>query len=61
MQSRVGGAPISVPPEVSFNLVDLPKSVMQVRGKDIPKYSAQIKGPKGMFGHMGTGLWPELS
>ncbi|EPS33795.1 hypothetical protein PDE_08757 [Penicillium oxalicum 114-2] len=47
MQSRVGGAPISVPPEVSFNLVDLPKSVMQVRGKDKPKYSAQIKGPKG--------------
>jgi large subunit ribosomal protein L6 len=50
MQSRVGGAAISVPPEVSLNLVDIPKSATRVRGKDVPKFTAEIKGPKGMFG-----------
>lgn len=48
MQSRVGGAPISVPPDVSLNLVDLPKSLSRARGKDVPKFAAHIKGPKGM-------------
>jgi hypothetical protein len=47
-QSRVGGAAISIPPEVSFKLVDLPKSLIRTRGKDVPKYAAQIKGPRGM-------------
>ncbi|OKP13161.1 54S ribosomal protein L6, mitochondrial [Penicillium subrubescens] len=47
MQSRVGGAAISVPPEVSLNLVDIPKSATRVRGKDVPKFTAEIKGPKG--------------
>ncbi|KAJ5991122.1 hypothetical protein N7499_011666 [Penicillium canescens] len=46
-QSRVGGAAISIPPEVSFKLVDLPKSLVRTRGKDIPKYAAEIKGPRG--------------
>ncbi|KAJ5669816.1 Ribosomal protein L6 bacterial-type [Penicillium macrosclerotiorum] len=46
-QSRVGGAAISVPPEVSLNLVDIPKSTVRVRGKDTPKFAAHIKGPKG--------------
>lgn len=48
-QSRVGGAAISIPPEVSFKLVDLPKSLVRTRGKDIPKYAAEIKGPRGMY------------
>lgn len=48
MQSRVGGAAISVPPEVSLNLVDIPKSATGARGKDVPKFEALIKGPKGM-------------
>ncbi|KAJ5129473.1 uncharacterized protein N7515_005512 [Penicillium bovifimosum] len=46
-QSRVGGAAISIPPEVSFNLVDLPAGLSRTRGKDIPKFAAEIKGPKG--------------
>lgn len=50
MQSRVGGAAISVPPEVSLNLVDIPKTAARARGKDVPKFTAQIKGPKGMCG-----------
>jgi large subunit ribosomal protein L6 len=50
MQSRVGGAAISVPPEVTLNLVDIPKSATRVRGKDVPKFTAEIKGPKGMIG-----------
>lgn len=47
-QSRVGGAAISIPPEVSLSLVDLPKSMSRTRGKDIPTMAAHIKGPKGM-------------
>ncbi|KAJ6095903.1 Ribosomal protein L6 bacterial-type [Penicillium sp. IBT 16267x] len=46
-QSRIGGSAISIPPEVSLTLVDLPKSLTQGRGKDVPKFAAQIKGPKG--------------
>ena len=47
--SRIGGAPISVPLEVSLNLVDLPEASVRTRGKDIPKFAAHIKGPKGVF------------
>ncbi|OQD73895.1 hypothetical protein PENDEC_c013G01656 [Penicillium decumbens] len=47
MKSRVGGAPISVPPEVTLSLVDLPKTLVRARGKDVPKLAAHIKGPKG--------------
>ena len=47
-QSRVGGAPISIPPEVSLSLIDAPRAVTQGRGKDVGKFAAQIKGPKGM-------------
>ncbi|OQE22941.1 hypothetical protein PENSTE_c009G04274 [Penicillium steckii] len=46
-QSRVGGAAISVPPEVSFTLLDLPKTVNRGHGKDVPTHAAHIKGPKG--------------
>jgi len=49
MKSRVGGAPISVPPEVTLSLVDLPKTLVRARGKDVPKLAAHIKGPKGSF------------
>ena len=49
VQSRVGGAAISVPPEVSLSLVDLPKNLTVARGKDVPKFAAQIKGPRGMW------------
>ncbi|CAG7976876.1 unnamed protein product [Penicillium olsonii] len=46
-QSRVGGAPITIPPEVSFKLVDIPETLTRTRGKDIPKFAAEIKGPRG--------------
>ncbi|GMF67406.1 unnamed protein product [Aspergillus oryzae] len=52
-QSRVGGAPISVPPEVSLKFIDLPQT--QVRGvaKDIPKTAIEVKGPLGVSeGHV---------
>jgi large subunit ribosomal protein L6 len=48
-QSRVGGAAITIPPEVSFKLVDLPATQTRTRGKDIPKFAAEIKGPRGMW------------
>lgn len=47
-QSRVGGAPISIPPDVSLTFIDLPQA--QTRGrsaKDIPKTAVQVKGPLG--------------
>jgi large subunit ribosomal protein L6 len=47
-QSRVGGAALTIPPEVSFKLVDLPNTQSRTRGKDIPKFAAEIKGPRGM-------------
>ncbi|KAJ5627020.1 54S ribosomal protein L6 [Penicillium herquei] len=46
-QSRIGGAPISVPPEVSLSLIDAPNAGAQGRGKSASKVSAHIKGPKG--------------
>ncbi|KAJ5323120.1 hypothetical protein N7452_011409 [Penicillium brevicompactum] len=46
-QSRVGGAPISIPPEVSFKLIDLPETLIRTRGKDVPKFAAEIEGPRG--------------
>ena len=48
-QSRVGGAPITIPPEVSFKLVDIPETLTRTRGKDIPKFAAEIKGPRGRW------------
>ncbi|KAJ5256489.1 hypothetical protein N7505_011640 [Penicillium chrysogenum] len=35
------------PPEVSFKLIDIPATLARTRGKDIPKFVAEIKGPKG--------------
>jgi large subunit ribosomal protein L6 len=48
-QSRVGGAPISVPPEVSLKFVDLPQTQVRSRTKEIPKMAIEVKGPLGMF------------
>ncbi|KAF7594002.1 hypothetical protein BBP40_010399 [Aspergillus hancockii] len=46
-QSRVGGAAISVPPEVSLKFIDLPQTQVRGRAKDIPKTAIEIKGPLG--------------
>ncbi|RHZ54376.1 mitochondrial 54S ribosomal protein uL6m [Aspergillus thermomutatus] len=46
-QSRVGGAPISIPPEVSLKFVDLPQTQVRGRSKEIPKTAIEVKGPLG--------------
>lgn len=46
-QSRVGGASISIPPEVSLNFIDLPQAKTRGRAKEIPKTAIEIKGPLG--------------
>jgi len=46
-QSRIGGAAISVPPEVSLNFIDLPQTQVRGRTKEIPKTAIEIKGPLG--------------
>ncbi|KAE8132589.1 ribosomal protein L6, alpha-beta domain-containing protein [Aspergillus pseudotamarii] len=46
-QSRVGGAPISVPPEVSLKFIDLPQTQVRGLAKDIPKTAIEVKGPLG--------------
>jgi hypothetical protein len=46
-QSRVGGAPISIPPEVSLKFIDLPQTQVRGRSKEIPKTAIEVKGPLG--------------
>ena len=62
-QSRVGGAAISVPPEVSLNFIDLPQTQVRGRTKEIPKTAIEVKGPLGALsrvslvpGSRGTGI-----
>ncbi|KAL5358489.1 hypothetical protein BJX96DRAFT_43790 [Aspergillus floccosus] len=46
-QSRVGGATISIPPEVSLKFIDLPQTQVRTRSKEIPKTAIEVKGPLG--------------
>lgn len=46
-QSRVGGASISVPPEVSLKFIDLPQVQTSRRAQDVPKIAIEVKGPLG--------------
>ncbi|EYE92141.1 mitochondrial 54S ribosomal protein uL6m [Aspergillus ruber CBS 135680] len=48
-QSRVGGAAISVPPEVSLSFIDLPQTQARGRTKEVPKTAVEIKGPLGQL------------
>jgi large subunit ribosomal protein L6 len=48
-QSRVGGAPVSVPPEVSLKFIDLPQVQGRGAGKDQPKVAVEVNGPLGGF------------
>ncbi|KAL4865599.1 hypothetical protein BDV12DRAFT_147706 [Aspergillus spectabilis] len=48
-QSRVGGAAISVPPEVSLKFIDLPQVEARGKNKDQPKTAIEIKGPLGQL------------
>jgi len=46
-QSRIGGAAISVPPEVSLRFYDLPKSNIRSRKTDVPTSAVEVVGPLG--------------
>jgi hypothetical protein len=46
-QSRIGGAAISVPPEVSLRFYDLPKSNVRSRKTDVPTLAVEVVGPLG--------------
>ncbi|KAL4885660.1 ribosomal protein L6, alpha-beta domain-containing protein [Aspergillus karnatakaensis] len=48
-QSRVGGAAISVPPEVSLKFIDLPQTEARGQAKDQPKVAIEIAGPLGQL------------
>ena len=45
--SRIGGAAISVPPEVSLRFYDLPKSNVRSRKADVPTSAIEVVGPLG--------------
>jgi large subunit ribosomal protein L6 len=47
--SRVGGAPISVPPDVTLKFIDLPGMQFRGRAKDMPKIAVEVTGPRGMY------------
>ncbi|KAI9046223.1 mitochondrial 54S ribosomal protein uL6m [Aspergillus affinis] len=46
-QSRVGGAALSIPPEVSLKFVDLPQTQLRGMAKEKPKVAIEVKGPLG--------------
>ncbi|EEP76399.1 hypothetical protein UREG_01248 [Uncinocarpus reesii 1704] len=48
-QSRIGAAPISVPPEVALKFIDLPKSkaTTRVTSVDVPVVAVEVSGPLG--------------
>lgn len=49
-QSRIGAAPISVPPEVTLTFVDLPKTskgTPRANAADVPTMAVDVSGPLG--------------
>ncbi|KAL5336664.1 ribosomal protein L6, alpha-beta domain-containing protein [Aspergillus crustosus] len=48
-QSRVGGAAISIPPEVSLKFIDLPQTEARGKANDQPKIAVEISGPLGQL------------
>ncbi|KAI1932611.1 54S ribosomal protein L6 mitochondrial [Ophidiomyces ophidiicola] len=48
-ESRIGAAPIAVPPEVSLKFVKLPKSqsIAKSRAVDVPTMGVEVSGPLG--------------
>jgi len=48
-QSRIGGAAINVPPEVSLRFYDLPKSNVRSRKTDVPTSAVEVVGPLGQM------------
>lgn len=50
-RSRIGGAPVSIPPEVNLNLIELPQVKARGKAKDAPKLAVEVKGPLGLSSH----------
>ncbi|KAL4929048.1 mitochondrial 54S ribosomal protein uL6m [Aspergillus undulatus] len=46
-QSRVGAAPISIPPEVSLKFIDLPQTTARGASQNQPKTAIEVNGPLG--------------
>ncbi|OJJ64133.1 hypothetical protein ASPSYDRAFT_84157 [Aspergillus sydowii CBS 593.65] len=49
VQSRVGGAPVSVPPEVSLKFIDLPQTTARGTSQDQAKTAIEVTGPLGQL------------
>ncbi|KAL2811495.1 ribosomal protein L6, alpha-beta domain-containing protein [Aspergillus granulosus] len=50
-QSRIGGAAISIPSEVSLKFLDLPQTGGRGQAKDQPKVAIEVTGPLGQLTH----------
>ncbi|KAL4922443.1 ribosomal protein L6, alpha-beta domain-containing protein [Aspergillus aurantiobrunneus] len=48
-QSRVGGSPVSIPPEVALKFIELPQTQGRGGAKDQPKTAIEISGPLGQL------------
>ncbi|OAG34572.1 hypothetical protein AYO21_11266 [Fonsecaea monophora] len=48
-QSRIGRAPITVPPEVSLRFYELPKGNVRSRHPDTPNMALEVTGPLGQM------------
>lgn len=46
-ESRIGGAALSIPAEVSLKFIDLPKPRGMVRAQDVPTTAVEVTGPLG--------------
>ncbi|KAI9370055.1 ribosomal protein L6, alpha-beta domain-containing protein [Aspergillus egyptiacus] len=49
VQSRIGGAAVSVPPEVSLKFIDLPQVKARGNAQNEPKSAIVVKGPLGQL------------
>ena len=47
--SRVGKAPVSIPPEVSLRFFDLPKVNTRSRNVNTPRTAVEVTGPQGTY------------
>ncbi|KAL3465941.1 ribosomal protein L6, alpha-beta domain-containing protein [Aspergillus heterothallicus] len=50
-QSRIGGAAISIPSEVSLKFIDIPQTSSRSQSKDQPKVAIEVSGPLGQLTH----------
>ncbi|KAK2754280.1 hypothetical protein FQN54_007160 [Arachnomyces sp. PD_36] len=48
-RSRIGGAPVSIPSEVSLKFSEMPPTSLRSRDKEIPKEKVEISGPLGQM------------